>query len=90
MLYLGMKFRIKAVAAKKGMTLEELCQKMDMTYPNYNKQMKGNPKVGLIQKIADALDCSVIELIEPEQGFTHLYDTDNQYHGVGLKPNNTK
>jgi transcriptional regulator with XRE-family HTH domain len=84
MLYLEMQFRIKEVAKIKGKTLQEMCAIMDISYINFNQQMNRGPKMDLIQKCADALGCSVFELIDEDDNFTHLY-SKNEFYGIGFK-----
>ena len=47
--------------------------------------MIGNPSAKIIQEIADALDCSVIELIGADKNLAHFYDENGEWQGVRNK-----
>lgn len=85
MVYLNMQFRIKEVAKRRGKTLQEMCDKIGISYINFNQQLNRGPKMDLIQKCANALECSVFELIDEDENFTHLYNSKNEFYGIGKK-----
>ena len=80
-----MKLRVKEVAKSKGYDLQTLSKKLGITYQALNARMIGNPSIKIIQEIADALNCSVFELIEPDNNFAHFYDKDGVYLGIRKK-----
>ncbi|GEJ46048.1 helix-turn-helix domain-containing protein [Chryseobacterium sp. ON_d1] len=81
-----MKLRIKEVAKSKGIDLQTLAKKLDITYQALNARMVGNPSIKIIQSIADALECSVFELIASDQYAEHSYNENGEWRGV-LKKN---
>jgi len=80
-----MKLRIKEVVKAKGLNVSSLAKRMDITRQSLSTHVNGNPSMTIIQKIADALDCSVFELIEADKDFVHFYDQDGNYNGI-LRP----
>lgn len=77
-----MKLRIKEVAKSKGIDLQTLAKKLDITYQALNARMVGNPSIKIIQTIADALECSVFELIASDQYAEHSYNEHGEWKGV--------
>ncbi len=59
-----MNLRIKEVIKGKGMTITELADKMGINRVNLSNMVNGNPTVETLNKIADAIGCSVTELFE--------------------------
>ena len=58
--------RIKALRTKQGFTQNQLATKAHVPQPTVWRLEKGlirNPKIGLLTKLADALDVSVDELV---------------------------
>lgn len=80
-----MKFRIKEVAKSRGVDLQTLSKRLGITYQALNARMIGNPSAKVIQEIADALDCSVIELIGADKNLAHFYDENGDWQGVRNK-----
>jgi transcriptional regulator with XRE-family HTH domain len=81
-----MELRIKEVAKAKGEEMKTIAKKLGITYQALNARITGNPSKKVLQEIADVLGCSVIELIEPEKEYTHVYDPDtSEWLGVRKK-----
>ena len=59
-----MDLRIKEVIKEKGMTITELADKMGINRVNLSNMVNGNPTVETLNKIADAIGCTVTELFE--------------------------
>ena len=78
-----MEYRIKDLLKERGLNLSELSEKMRMKSANLSAALseKGNPTIGTLEKIADALNVSIIELFEPESEFYGII----QYKGVTYK-----
>lgn len=60
--------RIRAVRLSKGITIQEVANKLGVTYQNisqYERDIR-NPKLATLQKIAAALNVNVWEIIQPE------------------------
>lgn len=73
-----MKLQIKEVATRKGMTIEELAEKYGLSVNslyNWNSRENANPSIEHVVKIANALDCSVDELV----GRSRIYPLNDWY-----------
>lgn len=77
-----MDLRVKEVAKSKGLSLQELCSKMNISYINFNQKLSRKPNIEFIQQIADALDVSVFEIISEDKYSSHWYDANGNWKGV--------
>lgn len=66
-------FRIKEVAKSRNMTLDDLATKMGISYIALNKNLK-TAKFATLKKIAEILNCEVIELINVSEDYLHIDD----------------
>lgn len=74
-----MRFRVKEICKEKGLKLEELAEKMSITRITLTRNINGNPTIDTLEKIANALGCSVIDLFYSEKNdFTALVDCKGQ------------
>lgn len=81
-----MKLRVKEIARSKGIELQALAKRIGITYQALNARLIGNPTIKALQGIADALHCSIHELIEAPPGYSHFYDdTSGEWLGVRKK-----
>lgn len=80
-----MDLRVKEVAKSKGLSLQDLCSKMDISYINFNQKLSRKPNSEFIQQIADALDVSVFEIIASDDATYHSYDEHGNWKGVVKK-----
>lgn len=62
--------RIKEILKEKGMTQQELANKLDVSRQALGKQINGKLLVETAQRIADALGVSITELFEKQQKST--------------------
>ena len=60
-----MRFRVKELAKAKGVTMEALAQSLGYTRQNLTKTLSNNPTLSTLERIADALNVDVIELLAP-------------------------
>ena len=56
--------RIQEVCKQKGLTMQELAKRMGTTYQALYAASSGNPTIGKLKDIADALEGDVTELFE--------------------------
>lgn len=56
-------FKIKEIAKAKGLTLEEVAQKIGITYSSLFRRLD-NPKFETLKQVAEVLDVDVKELIQ--------------------------
>ncbi|MFX1617028.1 helix-turn-helix transcriptional regulator [Riemerella anatipestifer] len=75
--------RIKEVAKAKGVTLDNIAQKMGITYVGLHGKIK-TAKLSTLKEIATILGCDVIELINPNDTHQHFYD-DKTDEWLGIR-----
>ncbi|WP_254526974.1 MULTISPECIES: helix-turn-helix domain-containing protein [unclassified Sphingobacterium] len=80
-----MDLRVKEVVKAKGITLQDLCKRMDMSYINFNQKLSRKPNTEFIQQIADALEVSVFEIISSDGNTYHSYDEKGNWRGIVKK-----
>ena len=73
-----MKLRVKEICKAKGLLMEDLANKLGIARVNLTKTINGNPTIETLERIADALSVSIIDLFEPESEFYGII----QYKGV--------
>jgi len=80
---IGLEFRIKEVAKSKGVKVYELAEKIGKgrSYISKIDTGKVNTTIGVIQKIADALNVPVHELIKLPDGYGHFY-VNKEWQGI--------
>jgi len=80
---IGLEFRIKDVAKTKGVKVYELAEKIGKgrSYISKIDTGKVNTTIGVIQKIADALNVPVHELIKLPDGYGHFY-VNKEWQGI--------
>lgn len=72
--------RVKEIIKEKGLTMQEVSDKLGIVRDTLTRQINGNPTLDTLTKIADALGVSVPELFSPQSSgnFTALIDNDGQ------------
>ncbi|GIJ95808.1 hypothetical protein CAPN001_03770 [Capnocytophaga stomatis] len=71
--------RIKDILKEKGLTQNELAEKLGVSQVALNKVINGNPTIETLLKIANVLEVDVRDLIEPttSANTTPLYIKDD-------------
>ena len=59
--------RIKEIIKAKGYTQKEFADKLGITLSALNQRLDGNPTVGSLREIADALEVDLLDLFEDER-----------------------
>ena len=59
--------RIKEIIRAKGYTQKEFADKLGITLSALNQRLDGNPTVGSLREIADALEVDLLDLFEDER-----------------------
>lgn len=62
-----MNLRIKEICKEKGVTITSLAEKLNIKQESLSRAINGNPTVETLQKIADALGVSIVELFAQPQ-----------------------
>lgn len=62
-----MELRIKELCKAKGILQKELAQKIGVTDIALRASLKGNPTIGTLEKVANALGVNITELFEKSQ-----------------------
>ena len=68
--------RVKEIIKEKGLTMQEVSDRIGIVRDTLTRQINGNPTVETLQKIADALEITVPELFtsQSSSNFTALID----------------
>ena len=64
-----MNFRVKEICKSKGIFMEDLATTLGIAPTSLSRSLNNNPTIETLEKIANALDVSVVELFEPESDF---------------------
>lgn len=59
-----MELKIKEILKSKGMTSAQLAERLGITKGALSNSINKNPTLSTLEKIADALDVSIIDLFE--------------------------
>lgn len=59
-----MNLRIKDICREKGIMLKDLAKQLELTEVGLSKSINGNPSIGRLEEIANALGVPVTELFE--------------------------
>ena len=60
-----MKLSVKEVCKEKGLTIQDLADKMEMKRESLSRAINGNPTLETLEKIASALEGDITELFGP-------------------------
>ncbi len=63
-----MKLSVKEICKKKGLTIQDLADKMEMKRESLSRAINGNPTLETLEKIAFALGVDISELFTPFSG----------------------
>lgn len=67
-----MKLRIAELCKRAGMTQAELADRVGISRVGLSKAINGNPTLDTLERLADGLGVSVVELFEPKREFSGL------------------
>lgn len=71
-----MKLRIKEICKEKGILQKELAEKIGVTDIALRASLKGNPTIGTLEKVANALNVRVTELFEEPTNISGYIEID--------------
>lgn len=61
--------------------MQELSKRLKITYQALNARSNNNPNLGNVNKIAEQLGCTYMELLPPPEGYGHFY-VEGEWHGI--------
>lgn len=61
-----MELRLKEILKEKGVLHKELAERLGVTDIALRASLKGNPTIGTLERVAEALGVSVAELFAPQ------------------------
>lgn len=79
-----MNLLIKEHCKKKGITLIELANSLNITRQSLDKRIKNNPTIESIREIAEVLEVDPIQLFEPSADYAHFY-SEEEWLGIRRK-----
>lgn len=81
-----MLLRIKEVAKRKGFTMRKLSEKSGIDTVALSRYNTGvvEPPISKLQKIADILDCEIVELLPVGDKYGH-WELDGEWLGIRKK-----
>ena len=82
-----MKLSVKEVCKEKGLTIQDLADKMEMKRESLSRAINGNPTLETLEKIASALEVDITELFGPSSsggiiGVIRIRDTNYNINSV--------
>jgi transcriptional regulator with XRE-family HTH domain len=75
---------LKQIRESKGYSQQNVADHLGMEQPNYQKfeSDKAQPKLDLLQKLADFYKVSLMDLISPEKNSVHIQNNNHNHNGV--------
>ena len=81
-----MRQRVKQLCKERDLKFKELAQKVGITEIGLRQSLDGNPTVGTLRKVADALGVEVVDLFGPpflavvvDQEGTHTFTNKEEF-----------
>ncbi|SHF49007.1 helix-turn-helix domain-containing protein [Dysgonomonas macrotermitis] len=62
-----MNLRIKEICKEQGIMMKDLAERINITEVGLSKSLNGNPTIGRLQEISDALNVDFIELFTTQK-----------------------
>lgn len=59
--------RVQEICKKQGITMQDLAKRMGVTYQALYAAVSGNPTIGKLGEIANALGVEVVDLLDGKQ-----------------------
>ena len=82
-----MKLSVKEICKKKGLTIQDLADKMEMKRESISRAINGNPTLDTLERIASALEVDITELFASSSsggiiGVIRIKDTNYNINSV--------
>lgn len=76
-----MNLRVKEICKEKGVLFKDLANRIGVHDVTLRNSLNGNPTIGTLQRVADALGVELLELFAAQKSdFTALIDYKGQLH----------
>ncbi len=73
--------RIQEICKAKGITMQTLAKKMNVSYQALYASVSGNPTLAKLSELANVLEVDITDLFEPKAGnLTALIDYEGKFH----------
>lgn len=80
-----MALRIKEIIKERGITVQNLAERMGITRVGLSQHINGNPSVEVLERIASAIGCPVTELFEQPKKDTLSITCPNCGKSINIK-----
>lgn len=74
--------RIQEICKEKGITMQQLADKMGITYQALYASLAGNPTIRTLEKIANILNVDIVTLFEKKNQIEICVKYDNELHRI--------
>lgn len=78
-------YRIKEVAKRKNIQMQEIVKQLGITKQSLNSKINKGMNTKGLEEIAKILNCELAELISVGDEFTHFYDEQGRWLGIVRK-----
>lgn len=69
-----MELRVKEICKVKGVQMQELADRLNISRVTLTRNINGNPTIETLEKIAAVLDVEIVDLFAKKSGFTAFID----------------
>lgn len=83
-----MQLKLKDIQKRKGINNKQLAEMIGISgqqITNYHSGVK-TPPLSTLEKIAQALNCEMAELLPLGESFMHIYNDQGEWQGIMRKP----
>lgn len=83
-----MKIHLKSILKRKGITNVKLAEMIEVGKQQITNYCSGlqTPPLSTLEKIAQALNCEMAELLPLGEDFMHIYNENGEWQGIMRKP----
>lgn len=78
--------RIKELIKSKGMSVQDVAEKLGTSRQSLHNKMKGNITIKTLEELSEAIGVNLHELLETQTGYQHFYDNETgEWLGIRKK-----